>query len=199
MDKKLLNDQTRSAFEFIEKLYAESSYLVKEIEGLLRNKEEIFVIGKQRGYQISASASSGLNSPEQWIYKKLCAYFVPETMTKIIGGRTETSFSKDLKIIYLIIILSEEELKSPQIAIGILSRFKKLTVRFPKLEYFIISYIDRIWNSIKELKGTKHKLYKDSSFEFNVNFVIKDLYDVNSIQDIEKKLVNPALRMFRKS
>ena len=199
MDKIQMNEQTKSAFDFVEKLYSECAYLVKEIEGLLQKQEEKFMIGKQRGYQISASSSLGLKNPEQWIYKKLCAFFVPASMTKRAGGRTETSFGKDLKIIYLLIILSEERLKTPQIAIGVLSEFKKLTRKIPKVEYFVIPYMERIWEFIIE-HGSDSKIpYKDLKLEFKAKFVIRDLFDINSVQDVEKKLINPALRFFRQA
>jgi len=197
MDKKQLTEQTEAAFDYVEKLYFECAYLIKEIEGLLKAKDEKFIMGQQRGYQISASSSLGLNNPDQWIYKKLGAYFVPENMIKVIGGRTETSFSKDLKVIYILMVLSGDELRTPKATFAVLSDFKKFTPRFPKLEYVVIPYIDRIWNFIKEQEGTKKKLYKDSFFEFKVNFVTKDLFDINSVQDIEKKLINPGLKKFR--
>jgi hypothetical protein len=198
MDKKQLNEQTESSFDFIEKLYSECAYLVKEIEGLLKNKEEKFVIGRQRGYQISASSSLGLNSPDQWMYKKLCAYFVPDSMTKVRGGRTETPFSKELKMIYLLIILSEDKFKTPKIAIGTLSEFKKTTKRLPKVEYFVIPYMGKIWKFVKEQGSVGSRLYKDYQIEFRTKFLIRDLFDINNVQDIEKKLINPVLRLFRK-
>lgn len=197
MDKKQLNEQTDSALDFIEKLYSECAYLVKEIEGLLRNKEEKFVIGRQRGYQISASSSLGLNSPDQWMYKKLCAYFVPESMTKVIGGRTETPFGEDLKIIYLLIILSEDKFRTPKIAIGTLREFKKFTRRLRKVEYFVIPYMEKIWDLVKENGSVSNRLYKDSQIEFKAKFILRDLFDINSVQDIEKKIINPVLKKFR--
>ena len=199
MDKIQMNEQTKSGFDFVEKLYSECAYLVKEIEDLLQKQEEKFKIGKQRGYQISASGSLALKNPDQWMYKKLCAYFVPASLTKEVGGRTETSFGKDLKIIYLLIILSEERLKTPQIAIGVLSEFKKLTRRIPRVEYFVIPYMEKIWDWIKVHGSSKKKQYKDSQLEFDTKFVIRDLFDINSVQDVEKKLINPAMRFFRQA
>ena len=42
MNKSELIAQTRLAFEFIQKLYFEISYLIKEMEGLLAEEEEEF-------------------------------------------------------------------------------------------------------------------------------------------------------------
>lgn len=199
MDKIQMNEQTKSAFDFVEKIYSECAYLVKEIEGILQKQEERFKIGKQRGYQISASSSLGLKNPEQWMYRKLCAYFVPSPLTREVGGRTETSFGKDLKIIYLLIILSEEKLKTPQVAIGVLSEFKKITRRIPKVEYFVIPYMEKIWDFVKRHGSGRNKLYTDSQLEFKTKFMIRDLFDINNVQDVEKKLVNPVLRYFRQA
>jgi hypothetical protein len=52
-NKSEIIEQTNLAFDFIEKLYLESSYLIKEIEGNLNEEEEKFVIGKPSGYGIS--------------------------------------------------------------------------------------------------------------------------------------------------
>lgn len=131
------------------------------------------------------------------MYKKLCAYFMPESITKVIGGRTEISFNEDLKMIYLLIILSEDKFKTPKIAIGTLSEFKKSTRRLRKVEYFIIPYMGKIWDFVKEDGSNSRRFYKDSQIEFRAKFVIRDLFDVNSVQDIEKKLINPALRLYR--
>jgi hypothetical protein len=199
MDKIQINEQTKSAFDFVEKIYSECAYLVKEIEGLLQREDEKFIIGKQRGYQISASSSLGLRNPEQWMYKKLCAFFVPASMTKKAEGRTETSFAGDLKIIYLLIILSEDKLKIPQIAIGVLSEFKKFTKKIPKVEYFVIPYMNKIWDFIGKHGSDSKEPYKDLKLKFKAKFVIKDLFDINSVQDVEKKLINPALRYFRQA
>ena len=38
--------QTKAAFDFMEKLYLETSYLVKDIEGILYDEDEKFVIGR---------------------------------------------------------------------------------------------------------------------------------------------------------
>jgi hypothetical protein len=60
MEKKGLIEQTRLAFDFIQKLYLEASYLVKEIEGQLAEEEEQFVFGRSGGYAVTARSSTGL-------------------------------------------------------------------------------------------------------------------------------------------
>lgn len=40
MNKKEIVEQTKLAFDLLEKLYFESSYLIKEIEGILSQEEQ---------------------------------------------------------------------------------------------------------------------------------------------------------------
>ena len=48
-NKNDLIEQTYLAFDFIQKLYLEVSYLIKEIEGNLQEEKEKFIIGKPGG------------------------------------------------------------------------------------------------------------------------------------------------------
>ncbi|MCK5099062.1 MAG: hypothetical protein KAR45_13225, partial [Desulfobacteraceae bacterium] len=59
-NKTEIAKQIKNAFEFIQKLYNESSYLVKEIEGQLSESEYKFQILRPSGYSISARSSTGL-------------------------------------------------------------------------------------------------------------------------------------------
>ena len=117
MEKKEVIQQTALAFDFIQKLYFEVSYLIKEIEGLLAEENERFIIGRPSGYAITSRNSSGLEPflVNLWPLKKMSVCFIPEEQTKINGGVTNTTFDKNLKIIYLRIILSEKEISEPYI------------------------------------------------------------------------------------
>ncbi len=39
-----LATQTRNAFDFVQKIYFELSYLIKEVEGLLQQQDDNFII-----------------------------------------------------------------------------------------------------------------------------------------------------------
>ena len=80
-DKNELVQQTKLAFDFIQKLYFETSYLIKEIEGILSEKG--FVIGKPRGYQISTRNSMGLESNlvNLWLLRKFGVFFCEKEKT----------------------------------------------------------------------------------------------------------------------
>jgi hypothetical protein len=77
-NKREIVEQTRLAFEFIEKLYLEASYLVKEIEGMLAEEEEKFIIGRPSGYGVTTRSSTGLepNFVRLWLLKKFGVFFV---------------------------------------------------------------------------------------------------------------------------
>ena len=70
--KSEVAEQIKNAFEFIQKLYYESSYLIKEIEGQLSESEYEFQIVKPNGYQISTRNSTGLetNFINWWMVRK---------------------------------------------------------------------------------------------------------------------------------
>jgi len=39
--------------------------------------------------------------------------------------------------------------------------------------------------------------YEDKYMKFKERFIIKDLFDINSTQDIQRKLLEPILKQFR--
>ena len=39
--------------------------------------------------------------------------------------------------------------------------------------------------------------YEDKYMKFNGRILIKDLFDINSTQDIQKKLLEPVLKQYR--
>ena len=75
-NKSEIIEQTNLAFDFIEKLYLESSYLIKEIAGILNEEEEKFVIGKSGGSGISSMSSRGLetNNVKSWLLKNFSVF-----------------------------------------------------------------------------------------------------------------------------
>ena len=84
-NKTEITKQIKNAFEFIQKLYNESSYLIKEIEGQLGENEYRFQILKTSGYSISARSSTGLepNNVNLWLLRKFGVAFVGESNTEL--------------------------------------------------------------------------------------------------------------------
>ena len=96
-----LIEQTTNAFDFVQKLYFEISYLIKEIEGQLQQEPEIFLIGRPTGYAVTTKTSTGLEpvNVEQWLSKSFTVFFCPDNLTKINRGYTITRFRDDLKLL----------------------------------------------------------------------------------------------------
>ncbi len=198
MDKKHMNEQANLAFEFVDKLYFEITYLIKEIEGLLKREDEVFIIGRTRGYGITVGGSTGIDSPDWWWYKKFSVFFVKENMTRTQAGKTITSFQKDLKIIYLIVTLSDKDISSPKIAIGTLYDIScKSAESFKKFEDATGYYLNSIWDLAKNHPNFSAGSFEDKYMKFKARFVTKDLFDINNTQDMQKKLLNPVLKQFR--
>ena len=74
-NKKQVTEQCKLAFDFVQKLFLEVSYFIKEVEGLLL--EESFIIGRPKGYQISARSSLGLEpvSVNMWLLRRFAVFF----------------------------------------------------------------------------------------------------------------------------
>ncbi|MHA1918480.1 MAG: hypothetical protein ACTSWX_01945 [Promethearchaeota archaeon] len=199
MTKREMNEQANLVFEFLDKLYFETAYLIKEIEGLLKREDEEFIIGRPRGYGISAGSSTALEYPDWWWYKKFSVFFVPKSQTKVVGGKTITPFQKALKIIYLIINLTNKDISSPKIAIGtIFSIYCKSSDHYKKFEDATIYYLDTIWNLAVNNPKFAEGSYEDKYMKMKGRFIISDLFDINNTQDIKKKLLTPALNQYRK-
>ncbi len=198
MDKIHMKEQAKLAFEFIDKLYFEITYLIKEIEGLLKREDEILIIGRPGGYRVTVGSSSGLDYPDWWWYKQFSVFFVRENMTKITGGRTITSLQNNLKLLYLIVNLSDKDISSPKIAIGTLYGISCTSAEsYKKFEDASVHYLGSIWDSVMNHPNFEEGSYEDKYLKFKTSFVIKDLFDFNSTQDIQKKLLEPVLKRFR--
>lgn len=121
-DRNQIVEQVGLAFDFIQKLYLETSYLIKEIEGILHEEEEQFVIGKPSGYAVSTRSSSGLesNNVALWLNRKFAVCFIPANKTEVKGGQTITKFTDDLRVLYLRILLQDKSISEPAVYSGVL-------------------------------------------------------------------------------
>ena len=195
-----MKEQANLAFEFIEKLYFETSYLIKEIEGILNREEEKFIIGRPGGYKITVGSSTGLNNPDWWWHKKFSVFYIEEDKTRKQGANTITSFmeQKNIKLIYLIINLIDEDISSPKIAIGIIYDIScKSLDYYKKFETVTTYYIEHFWELAKKNLNFKEGKYVHKHMEFKGKFMMKDLFDINNTQDIKNKLLSPVLKEYR--
>ena len=196
MENEIVN-QTRVAFEFIEKLYLETSYLIKEIEGILYDEQEKFIIGRPAGYQISVKTSSGLetNNVKLWLFRKFGVFFVPEEETKIVGGQTFTLMRKDLKLIYLRIVLNNSREIEPKIYSGVIfDIWKKESEKVNKFEHLMgqIQYKDE-----KIFMDTENLNYEDPAIKVKGQFIKNNLFDMHNSQALVDKIINPTLDIYR--
>jgi len=189
--------QTKAAFDFIEKLYLETSYLIKEIEGILYEEEERFVIGRPSGYQVSFRMSSGLetNSVKMWLPKKFGVFFVSEGETKHKGGQTYTTVRDDLKVVYLRVVLNSLKDEAPTIHSGVLyDIWKKQSDKINKFEYLmqpIQQKDDRIFANDETI------CYEDQSLRLKGKFLKNDLFGMINSQTLVDKIVKPTLNLYR--
>ena len=198
-NKNEIVEQSNLAFNFVEKLYLESSYLIKEIEGILNEEEEKFVIGRPAGYAISSVSSRGLepNNVRMWLLKKFSVFFVPEEKTEYKRGVHTTKINKDLKVLYLRIVLYDKNVKEPTVYSGVLYNIEK------KVE---ISWIKKFEHIMTNLEYNENKVFKDIQKINYENIYIKiqgeliknNLYEINDSETIVKKIIKPSLELYRK-
>ena len=199
-DKIEIIKQTKGAFDFLQKLYFEVSYIIKEVEGLLGEQPEEFIIGRPSGYGINTRSSTGLesNNVNLWLIRKLAVFFVPRTFTEISGGMTNTPFSKDLKVIYLRITLDYKEMMEPVVKAGILYDFERKEVKSRLLKFEnAMGYFE--YNSNNFFKTLGNADYEDNYLKFKLNMFESKLFDLNSGDDVAKNLVEPMIELFRKT
>lgn len=192
MDDKQMTEQVSLAINFMEKLYYETSYLIKEVEGLLET--EGFSMLKGKGYSISTRHSDSLNDVSFWLLKKFSVSFAPKDKREVKGGVTKTKIDNELKILYLRIVLSEKNQKSPKILFGVLSKIERKSDKYHrKFEDLMghFEYVDsKLFSKPQETK------YEDNYVKFNKKFIVVDLLEIENTEEIKKKLIEPILKIF---
>ncbi len=196
MNRKELVKQTDLAFDFLQKLYLEVSYLIKEIEGLLAEEEESFIIGRGSGYAITAIGSNGLeaNNVHLWPLRTFSVFFVPQEMTKVTSRATVTRFLPGLKTVLLKFVLNESNISEPYIYVGTLYDMDAKKEAYIKFEH-LITHIE--YNQKKIFTGDEFVDYEDGYFKFKGKFIKINLYDINSSEEIVNLVLEPALKVFR--
>lgn len=198
MNKQQIVQQTRLAFDFLEKLYFEVSYLIKEVEGLLADEEEEFVIGRPAGYAITTRSSQGLETANVhlWPLRKLAVFFVPKGDTRMTGGTTNTKL-EGTKVLYLRIVLDDKDLAEPSIYFGVLYGFKKKNAEGQtptKFEHLMgsLEYGEaRVFGNPEAIE------YEDSRVRFRGRLLRANLYDITNSEQIASQIIAPALSTFR--
>jgi hypothetical protein len=190
--------QTRNAFDFIQKLYFEISYLIKEVEGLLQQEEEKFLINRSGGYSVTTKSSTGLEpqNVEYWSYHTLTVFFCPENMTRIKGGTTETDIVKELRLLLLHIDLVDKNISEPRVFGGFISNIKskkETTKKYENIMWEFAYNTKKIFSKFPELN------YEDAYCSFQGKCFQENLLGINNSEAIVSKLITPMLNLFRQA
>lgn len=192
-----MNKQIKNAFEFMQKLYNESSYLIKEIEGLLAECEFRFQILKTSGYSISTRSSTGLepNNVNLWLLRKFAVAFVEDSNTELIKGQNKTAITNNLKVLYFRIILDENNLSEPNLLFGVLYDIEKCKDWIKKFEN-ILGHIE--YNDMKIFSTLPIFNYQDSTIKMKGELYSINLLDIKSSDELHEKVIEPVLELYKR-
>jgi len=200
IDKSEITEQANLAFDFIQKLYLEVSYLIKEIEGILYEENEKFIIGRPSGYGISARSSTGLeaNNVKLWLLRKFAVFFVPEENTKLERGQTITQIDENLKVLYFRILLNDKSITKPTVYAGVLYNIeKKPQAKWPnKVEQIVSNIIE--YNDDKIFQNIKKISYENAYIRLQGELIENKLFEINDSETILERIIKPSLELYRK-
>jgi hypothetical protein len=129
------------------------------------------------------------------MYKKVAIFFIPSNSTKLIKGQTITPFQDLQKIIYVRIILDDKDISQPTIYYGVLKDFVKKDTAWPQKMEQLMAWLEyaetKVFHDVKDIR------FEDVNIKFSGNLNSIHLYDINSSEDVSKKLVAPLMKMFR--
>ena len=190
---KNLENQTKNAIEYMDRLFYEISYLVKEIEGQLL--KENFAIGLVNGYQVSSRTSSGLESHfvQYWMPKTFSVFFCEEGISETRGGQTFTKFKPDLKLLLIHIDISSLISKMPIIYFGVIHNIKPKISKWSKWEYAMIRFSYDHEKIFENLSKTE---YSDNYFSFKRKFKSVPLFEIKDSESILTRIINPMIKMY---
>lgn len=192
-----LEQQTRNALDFVQKLFLEISYLIKEVEGLLYREEERFVIGRASGYGVTSGKSTGLepSNVEWWLPKAFTVIFVPEDRTSLHGGITNTPFDDQLRLLLLDVELEGKKNKIPRILAGTLFDIQVKRKDHTKFEHLMFEFV----NSREKLFAKVPDItYEDSYVSMKGDVFSLPLFSISSSEEVTQKIVEPMLAAYRK-
>ncbi|GAI16011.1 unnamed protein product, partial [marine sediment metagenome] len=170
----------------------------KVIEGMVQEEEEKFIIIRPSGYHVSTRTSTGLEPiyVENWLPKVFAVSFVQEEMTKIQGGQSITKLEKDPKVLLIYIEVMGRELTQPKITFGIVYNIKSKRKQYYKFEHFMGSFI---YSGKKIFQNISKVDYEDTYFSLKGKFKQINLFSIENSNDIREKIVEPMLKLYRKS
>ena len=192
--RKELVTQTKRAYEFLEKLFFEVSYLIKEVEGMLN--EEGFTICKCGGYAITTRSSNSLDTKgvNMWLLRKMSVAFVEEDKTELYQGITKTPIDDSLKVLYLRIVLNHSIFQEPTLVAGCFHNIQA-TYKNTKTFEHLLAYFEQKGDKLFQSEGNVD--YSEPNFQIQGEIFHTNLYDINESIAIKTKIVDPMLELYR--
>jgi hypothetical protein len=191
-------EQINLAFDFVQKLYLETSYLIKEVEGILQQEEEKFIIGRPTGYGVTARSSIGLepDNVSLWPMRGCAVFFVPKDKTKIERGQTITKIDGNLRVLYLRIVLNDKEIEEPAIYSGVLYNIQIMSRnRWTKFE----NVMGHIEYHVRKIVGNNGRInYEDPFIKIQGKLLRNYLFEINDSEAIHERIVKPSLKLYRR-
>lgn len=188
-----LETNTKNAFDLLQKLYFEISYLIRETEGLLGQHDMIIL--RPSGYAITTRTSTGLEpaNVEYWFPRTVTTFFCPNEMTELSRGQTNTPFTESLRVLVLHLDLHNEHIEAPTVFAACIRniRTKKNHAKFEHLLWVFPQHGRKLFESPPTIS------YEDTNCSFVGDFVEAPLFSVSSSEKIGELLVDPMLEMYR--
>ena len=196
--KSEIAKQIKSAFDFLQKLYNESSYLIKEIEGQLSESEPKFQILKPSGYSVSARSSTGLepNNVSLWLLRKFAVAFVEASNPDLQKGQNTTEINENLKILYFRIILDDKNQSEPHLIFGVFYEIIQTKEWVKKFENLMgqFEYVDsKLFAKFPNID------YEDGTFKIKGKFKKVNLLEIDSSDELIEKVINPSIKLYEKT
>ena len=196
---KELKAQWKNAFSFVRKFYFETSYLIKEVEGLLGQEAENFTICRPSGYGATIYSSTGLETRnvESWFPRTATVAFVPDSSTTLKAGQTITKYSSGLMPLFLHVDLFSEDCDEPMIYAGCLKQIvaKKDALK-KKMESLLFEFA---YNPDKILANVPKIAFEDSYCKLTGTAKEIPLFSINNSEDVSRKIVEPMVKLYRRS
>lgn len=202
-------NQVKNAFEVIQKLYQESSSLIREIESQLSEKKSEFQLFSD-GYCICSRTSIGLEAQEvnSWLLRQFAVTFVEKSMVDLQNvdySRTEnlklenglascTKNDENFKILYFRFVLDDKNQSEPQLIFGVfydIKLYKNWVKKRGNLLVAIEYADDRLLAQFPNVD------FENENFKLKGNFKKVNLFDINSTDDLTEKVINQAIQIYK--
>lgn len=130
--------------------------------------------------------------------RKCAVFFCPSNQTKVEQGVTKTLLDKTLKVLYLRIVFQDQAVQEPILLFGPLYNIVAQN-KYHKFEN-LMGHIEYNENKVFQGYAAQSPLevnFSDSYVSFSGRLHIVNLFDINSPKDIQEKVIDPGLTMFR--